>query len=284
MARYIVRRLGFMLLTMLMVSMAVFLISEAAPGDVARHILGQFATQEQVELLRDQMGLNQPLFRRYLDWLIGNDWRLQKYVGMPLVQAPVSERGEVGWFAQAEDGTLKQWRMKKEGLFEIQIAPDGSRQEIPFDDWQVDEEGREFFWGVDTANHVVLWEKGVQRELGAAAAGRAMTEGSGLEYHPIKRGLIRGDPGISHRTNRPVGPTLVRRVRNSLTLAAIAFVLIMPIAVVMGIVAGIREGSAVDRTVSVLSLITTSIPEFATGVLLILIFAFWLKLLPGLFV
>jgi peptide/nickel transport system permease protein len=70
-------------------------------------------------------------------------------------------------------------------------------------------------------------------------------------------------------------------VRNSLTLAAIAFVLIMPIAVVMGIVAGIREGSAVDRTLSVLSLITTSIPEFATGVLLILIFAFWLKLLPG---
>ena len=281
MARYIVRRLGFMLLTMLLVSIAVCLISEAAPGDVARHILGQFATQEQVDLLRDQMGLNQPLFRRYLDWLIGNDWRVQNYVDMQLVQAPIREGGELVWFARAEDGTLKQWRMRQEGLVEIRFTPDGAREEVPFDDWRLDEEGREYFWGVDTASHVVLWRKGVARELGAASAGRAMTEGSGVEYHPIKRGLIRGDPGISHRTNRPVGPTLIRRVRNSLTLAAIAFVLIMPIAVVMGIVAGIQEGSAADRTISVASLVTTSVPEFATGVLLILIFAFWLKILPG---
>jgi peptide/nickel transport system permease protein len=281
MARYILRRLGFMLLTMLMVSIAIFLISEAAPGDVARHILGQFATDEQVELLREQMGLNQPLYQRYLDWLIGNDWRLNDQVGMPLVQASVSERGELGWFAQAEDGTLKQWRMKDGHLVEIQVFPDGSRQEVPFDGWQVDEEGNEFFWGVDGSNHVVLWEKGVRRELGAASAGRAMAEGSGVEYYPVKRGLLRGDPGVSHRTNRPVGPTLVRRVRNSLTLAVIAFVIIMPIAVIMGIVAGIREGGPADRTISVVSLITTSVPEFASGVLLILIFAFWLKLLPG---
>ncbi|RPI49928.1 MAG: ABC transporter permease, partial [Chloroflexi bacterium] len=47
MARYIIRRLGFMALTMLLVSIAIFLISEVAPGDVARHILGQFATPEQ---------------------------------------------------------------------------------------------------------------------------------------------------------------------------------------------------------------------------------------------
>ena len=86
MARYIIRRLGFMALTMLLVSIAVFLISEVAPGDVARHILGQFATPEQIELLRDQMGLDQPAPVRYLDWLIGNDWRLTKLVGMPLVR------------------------------------------------------------------------------------------------------------------------------------------------------------------------------------------------------
>ena len=67
MAKYILRRLGFMLLTMLIVSIAIFLISEAAPGDVARHILGQFASPEQVELLREQMGLTQPLHIRYID-------------------------------------------------------------------------------------------------------------------------------------------------------------------------------------------------------------------------
>ena len=64
-----------MLLTMLLVSLAIFLISEMAPGDVARHILGQFATQEQVELLRDRWGWTSPSVR-FADWLIGNDWRV----------------------------------------------------------------------------------------------------------------------------------------------------------------------------------------------------------------
>ncbi|MGB9593815.1 MAG: ABC transporter permease, partial [Anaerolineae bacterium] len=82
-------------------------------------------------------------------------------------------------------------------------------------------------------------------------------------------------------TNKPVGPTLVRRLRNSFVLASIAFVIIMPIALLLGILAGLKEGRALDRTISLFSLITTSVPEFASGVFLILLFAFWLKVLPG---
>jgi len=283
MARYILRRLGFMLLTMLLVSVSIFLISEAAPGDVARHILGQFATPEQVELLRDQMGLDEPLTVRYVDWLIGNDWRLNRLVGKPLKQTQVSEYDDPGWWAVESDGTLKQWKMKKkEGLVEISVTPDGEREEMPFEDWQLDESGEEILWGVDTANHVVLWRKeGEAKDVGPASAGRTMTEASGEEYYPIRKGLLRGDPGISQRTNRPVGPTLARRLRNSLTLAAIAFAIVMPIALLLGILAGLQEGRPLDRGISLFSLVTTSIPEFASGVFLILVFAFWLKLLPG---
>ena len=280
MARYIIRRLGFMALTMLLVSIAVFLISEVAPGDVARHILGQFATPEQIELLRDQMGLDQPAPVRYLDWLIGNDWRLTKLVGMPLVRITPEGKDPTGW-AQAPDGTLKRWRMRKEGLAEISLLPDGTQEEVPFDNWQMDENGDEIFWGVDAAEHVVLWKKDAVQDIAAASAGRAATEASGQDYYPLKKGLLRGDPGISVRTNKPVGPTLMRRLRNSFTLAGIAFAFIMPIALVLGIVAGLNEGRPLDRGVSLFSLITTSIPEFASGVFLILIFAFWLKLLPG---
>ncbi|HSJ55256.1 MAG TPA: ABC transporter permease [Anaerolineae bacterium] len=281
MARYIIRRLGFMALTMLLVSIAIFLISEVAPGDVARHILGQFATPEQIELLRDQMGLDQPAPMRYLDWLIGNDWRLKKLVGMPLVRVSTAEGEDVSWWAQAPDGTLKRWRMRKEGLVEISVAPDGTRDEVPFESWQVDENGEEILWGVDTADHVVLWRKDAINVVAAASAGRAATEASGEDYYPLKKGLLRGDPGISVRTNKPVGPTLVRRLRNSFTLAGIAFAFIMPIALVLGVVAGLNEGRPIDRAVSLFSLFTTSIPEFASGVFLILVFAFWLKILPG---
>jgi len=283
MAKYIVRRLGFMLLTMLIVSIAVFLISEAAPGDVARHILGQFASPAQVELLREQMGLTQPLYVRYIDWLIGNDWRHNRLVGKPLKFTRVEGQAEPQWFAVEPDGTLKQWKMKKEeGLVEFRVTPGGEREQVIFDSWQRDENGNEIFWGVDTANHVVLWQKGAEtRETGAAAAGRAITESSGQRYLPLRRGLLRGDPGVSTRTGRPVGPTIVRRLRNSFTLAGIAFAFIMPIALLLGLLAGLREGGGLDRTISIFSLVTTSVPEFASGVFLILVFAFWLQLLPG---
>ena len=282
MAKYILRRLGFMVLTMFLVSIAVFLISEAAPGDVARHILGQFATDEQVALMRDQMGLDDPLWSRYVQWLIGNDWRITRLVGMPLVQAPVGSGDEIGWYAQGEDGALLQWRMRNGELFEIRSMPDGARDEVPFEEWRSDDEGNAYWWGVDTANHAVLWYRDAeQQSVSAASAGRSMSEGSGFEYHPIKRGLLRGDPGVSHRTGRPVGPTLVRRIRNSFTLAAIAFAIIMPVALLLGILAGLNEGRLIDRIVSVTSLVTTAVPEFASGVFLILVFAFWLELLPG---
>jgi peptide/nickel transport system permease protein len=173
--------------------------------------------------------------------------------------------------------------MKSSGeLEQIRIAPDDSREVVPFDGWQTDAQGQQFFWGVDNANHVVLWvrnQAGVA--TGPAAAGRTMTKGGGQEYYPLKMGLLRADPGVSLRTNRPVGPTLLRRLRNSFSLAAIAFLVIMPIALVLGILAGLREGSTADRVISLFSLITTSIPEFASGVFLILLLSFWLELLPG---
>lgn len=282
MVLYILRRLGFMVLTMFLVSVAVFLIAEVAPGDVARHILGQFATPEQVELLRDQMGLDEPALVRYFDWLVGNDWRLRRLIGRPLRQVHIPGRTDALWYAVEADGTLKQWKMKGEELVEIRVTPDGQRVEVPFNNWQVDQQGEEYFWGVDTAGRVVLWKKGAaRREVGPASAGRTMVEASGVEYYPIRRGILRGDPGISLRTNRPVGPTLVRRLRNSLSLAGVAFVVIMPIALVLGLLAGLKEGSLLDRIISLFSLVTTSIPEFASGVFLILVFAFWLKILPG---
>jgi peptide/nickel transport system permease protein len=282
MAKFIIRRFGFMALTMLIVSIFVFLVSEFAPGDVARHILGQFASEEQVELMREQLGLNQPLAVRYVDWLIGNDWRYTRLVGKPLTFTTVEGQSEPQWYAVEDDGTLKQWRVSDDELVEIRVTPDGARETFPFDDWALDENGEAIFYGVDTANHVVLWrESTLSQRRTAASAGREMSEASGEAYLSLRKGLLRGDPGISTRTGRPVGPTLVRRLLNSLALAGIAFIFIMPIALLLGLLAGLREGGIVDRVISLFSLITTSVPEFASGVFLILVFAFWLKLLPG---
>ncbi|MGE9549720.1 ABC transporter permease [Erwinia amylovora] len=67
----ILRRIGSGLLTLLIVSALVFLITSMLPGDAAQMILGQSATPETVATLRQQLGLNQPLFMRYFSWLAG---------------------------------------------------------------------------------------------------------------------------------------------------------------------------------------------------------------------
>src|SRR5215470_7946660 len=63
MLKFFVKRLGYLLLTMLAVSLLIFVVNEYSPGQVARKILGPFATQGEVDILTEKMGLNQPLLR-----------------------------------------------------------------------------------------------------------------------------------------------------------------------------------------------------------------------------
>ena len=106
----------------------------------------------------------------------------------------------------------------------------------------------------------------------AVENGRTATTGGPVEYIPLKKGFIRGDPGVSLRTGRPVADTIFTRLRNSLVLAGIAFLIVMPLALVLGIIAGINEGRVIDRAISIAGLTLTATPEFVTGIFLILIF------------
>jgi peptide/nickel transport system permease protein len=65
----ILHRLFSAMLTLLLVSVIVFAITNILPGDAAQQILGQFATPEQVAALRMQLGLDQPVLVRYFQWL-----------------------------------------------------------------------------------------------------------------------------------------------------------------------------------------------------------------------
>jgi len=285
MAKFIVRRLGFMLLTMFIVSIAIFAINEIAPGNIARNILGPFATPEQEASFLAQLGLDQPLHIRYITWLAGSDWRAERLVGMPLqrIKKPGTEFYE--WWAVETDGSLVRWKLEGEDLIALRLQPDGTVVEsIDNDRWQTDETGVSTFWGVDTHNRAVMWEKGTGQTywMRAKAAGWWTEQKGGARgYIPLLRGLLRGDPGESVKTGRAVADTLLRRLQNSVLLAAIAFVIVMPLALVLGLIAGLNEGKTIDRILSIGGLMTTATPNFATGIFLILILAIWLKLLPG---
>lgn len=64
-------RLGIGLFTLFVISILVFLAVSLLPGDIAQQILGQSATEETVAAFRRELGLDQPLIARYLDWIGG---------------------------------------------------------------------------------------------------------------------------------------------------------------------------------------------------------------------
>ena len=69
--RYILRRVFLLLVTMLLVSLLTYLAFELVSGDPARTMLGTEATEEQVQALRHEMGLDRPFAERYIRWLGG---------------------------------------------------------------------------------------------------------------------------------------------------------------------------------------------------------------------
>jgi peptide/nickel transport system permease protein len=91
---FIARRLLYLLPVLVAVSLLTFLIASLLPGDLAYVILGDQATPEKVEALRHDMGLDQPIWWRYLSWLghvLEGDFGRSFRTGQTVWQA-VSER------------------------------------------------------------------------------------------------------------------------------------------------------------------------------------------------
>ncbi len=94
MRRYLARRAGLLLLTLLLASALIFVITRLLPGDVARVILGREASPAAVAALRAELGLDRPVVVQYLAWLwdfARGDWGTSFSTRMP-IRAVVAER------------------------------------------------------------------------------------------------------------------------------------------------------------------------------------------------
>jgi len=164
MIRFVARRLALICITLLVVSLAVFIITEVLPGDVAQMILKQSATPEGLARIRNELGLERPAHVRYLSWI---------------------------------------------------------------------------------------------------------------------GGVLRGDWGDSYVHKKPITDIMGRRLWHSAILAVFAFLIGVPAAVATGIWAGVRPDTKLDRLLSMTGLMGISVPEFVTGIVLILLFALTLGWLPA---
>jgi peptide/nickel transport system permease protein len=92
--------------------------------------------------------------------------------------------------------------------------------------------------------------------------------------------LLRGDLGMSLEYKVPVASLLGPSLVNSLKLAAVAFVLVVPLSIVGGVFAALRRGHLPDRVITLTGLSLTAVPEFISAIVLILIFGVLLNWLP----
>jgi peptide/nickel transport system permease protein len=122
--------------------------------------------------------------------------------------------------------------------------------------------------------------------LAAPSAVRALDQQLGVsrplitQYLSWVTGLLHGNMGQSYTYRSPVAPLIGAALVNSSKLAALAFVIVVPLGILGGVVAALRAGRVTDRVISVTALSAYTVPEFVSGIVLIVIFAVWLKVLP----
>jgi peptide/nickel transport system permease protein len=103
----------------------------------------------------------------------------------------------------------------------------------------------------------------------------------GLNFQDPRGARYFGNFGYSTLYKAPVNDVLWNRLGNTALLAGLSFAVIVPLSLLLGILAGMRAGSGIDRMVSATSIVMTSIPEFALGVMLVAVFVVSLHWLPG---
>lgn len=87
-------------------------------------------------------------------------------------------------------------------------------------------------------------------------------------------------PGKSYQYQAPIGPILTSALGRSLKLAIFAFVILVPVGIIGGVVSALNVGKPIDKTISIVGQSMLTVPEFVSGIILIVVFAIALGWLP----
>lgn len=284
MADIVVRKIAFMILSLFLLSIAVFALCEIAPGNIATNTLGILITPAQEASFNAQFGLDDPAVTRYIRWIVGSDWQASRLIGHPLTRI-MDEDGRISWWVVDDNGTFYKNDVDDEGqIMRLERQIDGSTNvtQNERDLWEINREGLIYFWGITVEDKAAMW---IHNDTPVEQLSRFQTWTSEMnaprDYLPLQRGILRGDPGVSLKSNQSISVLLFSRFKNSLLLAGCSFILIMPISLLLGVVAGLNDGGVIDRFLSFIGIVASVTPQFVSGIFLILIFATWLKWLPG---
>ena len=102
-----------------------------------------------------------------------------------------------------------------------------------------------------------------------------------VQYTEWLGNAVTGDFGYSTHFRKPVNEVVWPKLGHTGILMFWVLLITIPISLVIGVISGMREGSKTDRSLSVFSIVTTSVPQYVSGILLTIILSSWLGLLKG---
>ena len=87
-------------------------------------------------------------------------------------------------------------------------------------------------------------------------------------------------PGTSTQQQAPIGPILIPALGRSLKLAIFAFIIVVPLGILGGVASALKYGKPLDRTITIFGQSALTVPEFVSGIILIVVFGVELGWLP----
>jgi peptide/nickel transport system permease protein len=127
---------------------------------------------------------------------------------------------------------------------------------------------------------MILGTSATPQDLAALRVKLGLDRPTLVRYVDWITGALRGEWGTSLLYQVPVRPLVVERVRQSAVLAVLALGVAVPLSIGLGVLSALRRGRWLDRAVSLVTLVSVSLPEFISGTLLILLLAFRIPLFP----
>jgi len=118
--------------------------------------------------------------------------------------------------------------------------------------------------------------------LAAPSAVRALDHQLGVDKPVLTQywNWITNFPGTSNQYQAPIGPILTSALGRSLKLAIFALIILVPLGIVGGVISALNAGKPIDRTISVVGQSMLTVPEFVSGIILLVVFAVELGWLP----
>lgn len=132
----------------------------------------------------------------------------------------------------------------------------------------------------DTAD-VLAGEQGTPAQTALVRAQLGLDQPVSARFGAWLGGMAHGDFGRSLVTGLPVTHEIGARLGTTALLAGCALVLVVPLALLLGVVSGLREGSRADRALTAATVLLHAVPEFVLGLLLVAWLSLGLGLLPA---